>query len=274
MGADLNDADLSDAELRGAYLTEANLSQADLSQADLSQADLSQADLKYANLSGADLSGADLSDASLKGARSVTDAQLAEARSLKGATMPDGTVFSDEFEPALSVRLSDGWDIAEAQTPDSISIHGPEAGQLNFTSPLHVFDASNPSEPKKLSAPENIDEWVSWFESHPNLDTSKPVPASVGDASGMRIDVTATSTSEDYPKDLCGGLPCVPLYTLSDENRILVYEGYKDRFVIVDVGSETVLIDVGILAGFQADRFDEFLPRAQKVLDHVEWNGG
>jgi hypothetical protein len=31
-----------------------------------------------------------------------------------------------------------------------------------------------------------------------------------------------------------------------------------------------VLIDVGT----QADRFDEFLPKAQKVLDSVEWKGG
>lgn len=108
------------------------------------------------------------------------------------------------------------------------------------------------------------------MQSHPNLDTSKPRSVRVEGASGKRIDVTVTSTPENYPKDLCGGQPCVPLYPLSDENRILVYEGYKDRFVIVDVGGETVIIDVGA----PADKFDEFLPKAQKVLDTVEWKGG
>jgi hypothetical protein len=46
-------------------------------------------------------------------------------------------------------------------------------------------------------------------------------------------------------------------------------EGYKDRFVIVDVGGQTVLIDVAA----RADKFDEFLPKAQKVLDSVKWIG-
>ena len=41
------------------------------------------------------------------------------------------------------------------------------------------------------------------------------------------------------------------------------------RYVIVDVGGETVLIDVAA----PADKFDELLPKAQKVLDTVEWKG-
>src|SRR5215208_1436486 len=52
---------------------------------------LSGADLRYADLSGADLRVADLSGADLEGARGVTDDQLAEASSLKVATMPDGS---------------------------------------------------------------------------------------------------------------------------------------------------------------------------------------
>ncbi len=51
---------------------------------DLSKADLTEANLRYANLSRAVLSGADLAEAK------VTEKQLATAKSLKGATMPDG----------------------------------------------------------------------------------------------------------------------------------------------------------------------------------------
>jgi acetolactate synthase small subunit len=43
----------------------------------------------------------------------------------------------------------------------------------------------------------------------------------------------------------------------------------KDQFIIVDVESETVVIDVSAAS----DKFDEFLPKAQKVLDSVEWKG-
>jgi hypothetical protein len=42
---------------------------------------------------------------------------------------------------------------------------------------------------------------------------------------------------------------------------------FKDRFIIVDVGGEMVLIDVTA----RADKFEDFLPKAQKMLDTVEW---
>jgi hypothetical protein len=53
-------------------------------------------DLRTADLSGANLKGADLSDAYLLGAQGWTNEQLAQAESLVRATMPDGTVMSDE----------------------------------------------------------------------------------------------------------------------------------------------------------------------------------
>lgn len=117
--ANLRSADLSDAllvestfhhaNLRGANLSDANLSQADLSCADLSNANLSDANLSNAdlsvnvppdmeitevndtNLDGTNLSGADLSGADLEGANGITTERLeAQAKSLQGATMPNG----------------------------------------------------------------------------------------------------------------------------------------------------------------------------------------
>ena len=100
-GADLSGVDLSEASLNFAHLSGADLSGADLSDADLwwahldgadlSGADLSGADLRDANLSGANLSEADLSGANLSEAQ-VSSEQLAQAASLEGAIMPDGTV--------------------------------------------------------------------------------------------------------------------------------------------------------------------------------------
>ena len=134
-GADLSDAHLSNANLSNAYLHKANLSGAGLSHADLSgtilpNADLSGADLSHADLSCSrverhrsgpavltvvgglcsDLSGANLSDANLwfadlhdadlrkanlRGATALTDEKIAAARSLKGATMPNGQKYED-----------------------------------------------------------------------------------------------------------------------------------------------------------------------------------
>jgi uncharacterized protein YjbI with pentapeptide repeats len=89
--ADLSLADLSAAHLKSVVLYKANLSGASLSYSDLSGAILNGANLGFANLGGAYLSHADLSDANLKGAEDLTQEQLDEARTLTGATMPDGS---------------------------------------------------------------------------------------------------------------------------------------------------------------------------------------
>lgn len=86
--ADLRDAKLSGIDLGGAYLSGADLRGIYLSKASLREAQLQRKDelnLRGADLSGADLSGADLTDAN------VTEEQLAACKSLKGATMPDGS---------------------------------------------------------------------------------------------------------------------------------------------------------------------------------------
>jgi len=95
-GADLTAIDLVKANLVHAYLSDTILNWADLTDANLDgavlrRAKLRKADLTSANLSGADLIGTDLSKANLTDAQ-VSDEQLAQAKSLKGATMPDGTV--------------------------------------------------------------------------------------------------------------------------------------------------------------------------------------
>jgi len=67
----------------------------DLGGADLSFANLRKADLSFANLIGADLSDAVLGRAHLSNARGVTEEQLTEAKSLQGATMPNGQKYEE-----------------------------------------------------------------------------------------------------------------------------------------------------------------------------------
>jgi uncharacterized protein YjbI with pentapeptide repeats len=86
-GADLRNANLSSTDL-----SEADLAGADLGGADLRGAYLAGADLEGVNLHGASLQGADLSGASLQWAAHITDEELEQqAKSLKGAIMPDGS---------------------------------------------------------------------------------------------------------------------------------------------------------------------------------------
>jgi hypothetical protein len=87
-------------EQEQAHLDESNLikrrqSIVSLNKADLSEANLSKAILPEAKLSGANLSGADLRWAVLRWAGGWTDDQLSAARSLEGATMPNGQKYED-----------------------------------------------------------------------------------------------------------------------------------------------------------------------------------
>jgi hypothetical protein len=176
-----------------------------------------------------------------------------------------------EFEPAFSFEVGQDWEFVAPETTHRVDVGtGPKGSALIFTNPSHVYDPSNPSEPKELPAPQNAKEWLSWFQRHPNLDTSKPVPVSVGGTSGMLIDVTASSTPENYPRKICGNQPCVPLYRIGGLYIRSTPPGAgKDRYVIVEIGGEAVVINVFAPPG----KFDAFSPKAQEVLDSVEWIG-
>lgn len=103
--ATLSETDLSGAVLSGANLREARLSwgmivrdptgaileDADLREADLSGAIMNDVILINADLTGAILNNADLTRANLTKAK-VTEDQLKQAKTLKGATMPDGSI--------------------------------------------------------------------------------------------------------------------------------------------------------------------------------------
>lgn len=108
-----NDFDLTDLDLNQTVLVDANLSFADLSGANLSHAFLEHINLASAKLTGVDftdsyLYGADLSKAVLDGAdltgvympladlrNTATNEQLAQARSIVGSKMMDGSVMTE-----------------------------------------------------------------------------------------------------------------------------------------------------------------------------------
>jgi uncharacterized protein YjbI with pentapeptide repeats len=112
-GANLPYSDLTEVTAIGTNFSRADLIGTNLSKADLRQADLSHANLFGANFSKADLRQADLSHACLENAYKLVDLGLNEwnpkivsklatneeldhqARSLEGATMPNGQKYED-----------------------------------------------------------------------------------------------------------------------------------------------------------------------------------
>jgi hypothetical protein len=67
------------------------------------------------------------------------------------------------------------------------------------------------------------------------------------------------------------GQKCLGLFTVSDRTYDwVVYEKEKLRFIVLeDFGGERVTIVVEA----PAEEYEEFLPKAQKVLNTVEWKG-
>jgi uncharacterized protein YjbI with pentapeptide repeats len=96
-GALLQNADLMGADLTKVDLHQAHLEHALLCQANLTGAKLTRAILCDADLSGAILAGADIFKADLQNARNLTHEQLAQAKRLWGAIMPDGTTYDGRY---------------------------------------------------------------------------------------------------------------------------------------------------------------------------------
>ena len=84
----------------------------------------------------------------------------------------------------------------------------------------------------------------------------------------MRFESELASAPRKYP-EYCRPNPCVPLWPLSDGGSFDAFLGDPSRTTVLNVAGDTVIIDVSVFA--QPDKVEELIPRAQKVLDTVEW---
>lgn len=99
-GAVLPDADFWKANLYNSNFKEAILNNTIFTEANLQQANLEKANLRSARLEDSVLKGADLTEANLRWAK-VELCQLKTVKSLKNATMPDGTQYSDDWQKLI-----------------------------------------------------------------------------------------------------------------------------------------------------------------------------
>ena len=89
---------------------------------------------------------------------------------------------------------------------------------------------------------------------------------SIGGADGQQFDAIA---AEPIDAKVCSE-PCAPIFSFGDGNDFWLSESEKYRFIVLDdVDWQTVTI---LLGGPNLD-FEEALPKAQKVLETVQWKG-
>ena len=205
----------------------------------------------------------------------------------EGELLPTGEYVSDEFRPAISFELGEeGWQTGvehfTGHNHRRIYVHGesvemhdyltlsyaPEGnlvGSLDFFVDPTVYKVVSSYEVEEEPTPEDM---VTWLQQNPYLTFEEPQPTSVGGVEGVHFTAVPSRVPEEY---VTCGHPCVPLFQTSDHNLFFdVGRSEKVQFLVLeDVEGETVTI--AIKAG--ADRFDEFMPRAQDVLETVEWAG-
>jgi hypothetical protein len=205
----------------------------------------------------------------------------------KAHPIPAGEYVTDEFKPAMSLRLNKGWqtgtlpnhslgDFVETSHNITLSTFSePGTSYLEFLVVPKVYKVVSSYEAKAEPAPTDM---VSWLQNNPNLDTEKPESVSVGGVMGKQFDAVASHIPQEYVNagyhaGGCAEAPCLPVFQVLPKYRESAYElpkDYKVRYIVLDdVKGKTVTISV--LA--PAVKFDEVIAKAQKVIKTVKWTG-
>ena len=121
--------------------------------------------------------------------------------------IPAGSYVSDEFRPAMSFRLNEGWQTGPAadfsygaflEKPNSLilsRVSGSEPSYLEFLVVPKVYEVVSSYEARAHPAPEDM---VSWLQNNPYLDAEKPEPTSVGGVGGKQFDAVASRIPQEY----------------------------------------------------------------------------
>jgi hypothetical protein len=144
-----------------------------------------------------------------------------------------------------------------------------QSGGVGFTNIRKVYEPTKTGSLKVEDAPKDM---VGWFRRHPYLRTTDPEPATVGGVEGVRFDVVVGKLPESY-YGVClaiFGNDCVDIAEFGDGQMLFLPTGYKARVIVLeDVEGQTVTA----FYGGATTQFAEVTPKAQKVIDTVDWGG-
>ena len=171
-------------------------------------------------------------------------------------TTPPGTYRTTNFKPAMTFRLSTGWE-ALIDEPDAFELNrqtssrGKPDGGLLF-SRSRVGYAGPCSSDKPIRLGDTTDAMLDWIEALDFVTLTDPVPVTIGGASGVRLDGvvdTKPASCPDAPTDAQGW------YALLSDSRGAIYlePGEQVGFTVLDVDGQPVLMIADRPAASQAD---------------------
>lgn len=153
--------------------------------------------------------GGDESSASSPGPgdeRIVLTQPPAEAKSIAAGSLDPGSYDSGSaFAPALRLTVDEpGWRALFAPDDDELALEHEDGRFLAFTRVTRVVD---PKTGQDVDAPDNLAEWLS---EHPALQPTRSAPASIGGASGTRVDASPTESDTNLFWYESGSMHTVP----------------------------------------------------------------
>ena len=188
-----------------------------------------------------------------------------DSNSPKDVALAPGRYTTDEFTPAFTFSIGKGWTDYSNEQSDYFAIGASNMwGAMYFLNVQAVVDMSSA---EFIPAPSDLS---GWFQRHPYLKTSDPTPVTVGGIPGKQFDVVVTEVPKNASA-MKNCADCLPVFMPNTKIEIPFYKGTSQKYRVIvldDVGGETVVI---YLETGMPGSFKKFVPRAQGVLDTVEW---
>jgi hypothetical protein len=182
-----------------------------------------------------------------------------------------GTYRTEDFEPAFSFEVGEGWSTDLPEAYDLLLItrtdEGGPLGFANVREALVYKPTRTGSNTYMTEVPKDV---IGWFRGHPYLETQQADPVEVGGIEGVRLDLVVGDLPEGHHSEWCGS-GCMPLIRFNSGGPpLILWQDDKARLIVLeDVEGETVVTGFALPAA----EFDEHAPEARKVLDTVQWRG-
>ena len=176
---------------------------------------------------------------------------------------------TDEFERAFSFEaIGEGWTLDGPEAPYVLALHN-SGSYLDFMN-IEDFMVFDPSGADRVPAPEDM---LGWYQQHPYLHTEEPQPVSIAGVKGVYFDAVMTTLPEGHDlacEDPASEGMSLNLLSAPDGHVLCLTPQEKVRVILLEgVKGEPV----SIMFFSDAVDFEEHLPRAQKLLETVEWKG-